>query len=160
MILFDLTNEPSSAGGAGLGLWDFADPKLIAGFAVAVPRYLLSTALKVGWWLLAVGFIPEILENLIPSYPEKLASSSQSSFLQPWNSSRFQSLLSPNNAFWPQAPTWCPPCGPCQAPTLILVVVGLYIFSSLVAYLGFLGDLIFLAVAPGIAYIRDSRGKA
>jgi hypothetical protein len=43
---------------------------------------------------------------------------------------------------------------------LILVVVGLYIFSSLVAYLGFLGDLIFLAVAPGIAYIRDSRGKA
>ena len=31
-----------------LGLWDFADPKLIFGFAVAVPRYLLSTALKVG----------------------------------------------------------------------------------------------------------------
>ncbi|CAK9088543.1 Uncharacterized protein SCF082_LOCUS41811, partial [Durusdinium trenchii] len=30
----------------GLGLWDFADPKLVLGFAVAVPRYLLSTALK------------------------------------------------------------------------------------------------------------------
>lgn len=73
-----LFERKSTQGSAGLGLWDFADPKLIAGFAVAVPRYLLSTALK--------------------------------------------------------------------APTLILVLVGLYIVSSLVAYLGFLGDLIFLAV--------------
>jgi len=30
----------------GIGLFDFADPGLILGFVVAVPRYLLSTALK------------------------------------------------------------------------------------------------------------------
>ncbi|CAK9073657.1 unnamed protein product [Durusdinium trenchii] len=41
-----LFQRKSAQGGAGLGLWDFADPKLVLGFAVAVPRYLLSTALK------------------------------------------------------------------------------------------------------------------
>lgn len=52
-----------------LGLWDFADPKLVFGFAVAVPRYLLSTALKVGgsflrsefWWkLVQEYYIPGV----------------------------------------------------------------------------------------------------
>ena len=55
-IIAEPIKVPSCAGSTGLELWDFADPKLIAGFAVAVPRYLLSTALKVRWWLLAVGF--------------------------------------------------------------------------------------------------------
>ena len=73
--------ERKSTGGSAddrLGLWDFADPKLVFGFAVAVPRYLLSTALK--------------------------------------------------------------------APILILYVIGLYIFSNVLAYLGILGDLLFVAV--------------
>eukprot|EP00438_Fugacium_kawagutii_P008011 Skav209162 [mRNA] locus=scaffold1137:273554:281235:- [translate_table: standard] len=73
-----LFKRRSARGGEGLGLWDFADPKLILGFAVAVPRYLLSTALK--------------------------------------------------------------------APMLILYVVGLYVFSNLLSYLGVFGDLLFLAV--------------
>ena len=34
----------------------------------------------------------------------------------------------------------------CQAPILILYVIGLYIFSNVLAYLGILGDLLFVAV--------------
>ncbi|CAE7808111.1 unnamed protein product [Symbiodinium sp. CCMP2456] len=38
--------EASAGSEEGLGLADFADPELIFGFVVAVPRYVLSTALK------------------------------------------------------------------------------------------------------------------
>eukprot|EP00913_Durusdinium_trenchii_P013749 g12909.t1 len=48
----------------GLGLWDFADPKLVLGFAVAVPRYLLSTALKAPKLILYIVFLG-ILGDLI-----------------------------------------------------------------------------------------------
>ena len=33
-----------------------------------------------------------------------------------------------------------------QAPILILYVIGLYIFSNVLAYLGILGDLLFVVV--------------
>ncbi|CAJ1354835.1 unnamed protein product [Effrenium voratum] len=44
----------AKGGSDALGLWDFADPALVFGFLVAVPRYLLSTALKAPALLVAV----------------------------------------------------------------------------------------------------------
>ncbi|CAE7835850.1 clcD [Symbiodinium sp. CCMP2592] len=50
--------EASAGSEEGLGLADFADPELILGFLVAVPRYVLSTALKA----------PTLLAGLVAFY--------------------------------------------------------------------------------------------